>query len=76
MTQNYILQTSSRASKKFEIITPEEKKIHFGTSGISDYSNQKNEDRKYNYNKRHATREDWTKKGIKSRFFQSLAFIE
>jgi len=69
MVQTYVLQKSSRASKKFMIITPEEKKIHFGQSGASDYTIHKNEARKYNYINRHSLREDWSKKGINTAGF-------
>ena len=64
MVQTYVLQKSSRASKKFMIITPEEKKIHFGAKNYEDYTIHKNEARKHNYINIHSVNEDWTKKGI------------
>ena len=69
MVQTYVLQKSSRSSKKFMIITPQEKKIHFGQSGASDMTIHKNEARKHNYITRHSVREDWTKKSIEKPMF-------
>jgi len=44
------------------LITPEGKKIHFGAANMSDFTLNKNEDRKQRYIARHNTkREDWTK---------------
>ena len=71
MVQTYVLQTSSRASKKFVIITPQDKKIHFGQRGASDMTIHKNEARKQNYINRHSVNEDWTKKGIETAGFFS-----
>ena len=69
MTKTYVLQKSSRVSKKFMIITHEEKKIHFGASGFEDYTIHKNDARKNNYINRHQVNEDFSKKGIKKAGF-------
>jgi len=69
MVQTYVLQKSSRASKKFMIITPEEKKIHFGAKNYEDYTIHKNEARKYNYINRHSVNEDWSKRSIDKPMF-------
>ena len=71
MVQTYVLQKSSRVSKKFMIITPENKKIHFGAKNYEDYTIHKNEARKQNYINRHSMNEDWTKKGINTAVFFS-----
>ena len=71
MTQTFILEKSSRPSKKYMITTPSEKKIHFGASGYSDFTIHKNDARKYNYINRHSVSEDWTKKGINTAGFFS-----
>ena len=62
MVQTYVLRKSSRASKKFMITTPEEKKIHFGAKNYEDYTIHKNGARKHNYINRHSVNEDWSKK--------------
>ena len=71
MNDKYILQKSSRPSKKFMIINNEGKKIHFGASSYEDYTIHKNDARKFNYINRHSSREDWTKKGINTAGFWS-----
>ena len=60
----YILKPSTRKDKKWMIITPENKKIHFGQEGYSDYTIHKNDIRKKSYIARHQKRENWTKSGI------------
>lgn len=49
----YYLLTSKRKNKKFMIITPEGKRVHFGASGMSDYTIHKDKDRKNRYIARH-----------------------
>lgn len=69
MTQTYVLQKSTRPSKKFMITTPSGKKVHFGASGFSDMTIHKNEARKQNYINRHTVNEDWSKKSIDKPMF-------
>mgnify|MGYP003626882074 FL=1 len=57
--------------KKWEITTPEGKKIKFGSAGMSDYTINKSQSRKNAYISRHKTRENWTKSGINSAGFWS-----
>ncbi len=58
------LLKSNKADKKYmvKIIskkTGREKTIHFGASGMSDYTIHKDEARKQRYIDRHKAREDW-----------------
>ena len=55
---------SKANNKKWTIITPEGKKIHFGQAGASDYTINKDPKRKESYISRHRAREDWSKSGI------------
>lgn len=65
----YILNKSNRKNKKFMITTPTNNIIHFGAYGYSDYTINKNIDKKNAYIARHKVNEDWTKKGINSAGF-------
>lgn len=60
----YILEKSPLKTKKWMIITPEGKKIHFGQAGASDFTINKDPARKESYLSRHRAREDWSKSGI------------
>jgi hypothetical protein len=64
------LQRSDKADKKF-MVQVENKTIHFGANGMSDYTIHKDVDRMHRYEKRHSNREDWTRSGIKTRGFWS-----
>lgn len=55
---------SKAKNKKWTIITPEGKKIHFGQAGASDFTINKDPKRKESYLSRHRAREDWSKSGI------------
>ena len=59
------LQPSSRQGKKYQV-TVNDKVIHFGASGYSDYTKNKDEARKARYIKRHQANEDWTKSGVET----------
>tara|TARA_R110002126_G_scaffold252100_1_gene395283 strand:- start:159 stop:422 length:264 start_codon:yes stop_codon:yes gene_type:complete len=54
-----ILQKSSRKDKKFQV-KYNNRVIHFGAKGMSDYTINKDPKRKALYLKRHRAREDWT----------------
>lgn len=58
--RTYILQPSTRIEKKWMIITPNGKKIHFGQKGYFDYTQHGDLDRKKQYLLRHISAEDWT----------------
>lgn len=72
MANTYILSASTRADKKYMIITPSNKKIHFGAFGYESYIDHKNLDRKANYISRHSKNENWTKSGIDTAGFWAL----
>ena len=59
------LQPSSRQGKKYQV-TVNDKAIHFGASGYSDYTKNKDEARKARYIRRHPANEDWTKNGVET----------
>lgn len=56
----YKLYDSTRADKKFMVITPNNLKIYLGQLGYSDYTIHKDEQRKERYISRHQKNEDWT----------------
>ena len=64
------LRKSSRKEKKF-MVKVNNKTIHFGQKGYTDYTINKDDNKKKNYLARHKKREDWTKKGINSAGFWS-----
>lgn len=60
---NTKLLVSSRKDKKFMVISPEGKKIHFGQKGYEDYHQHKDPVRLMNFRKRNAKWADapkWT----------------
>ena len=67
----YELQTSPLKTKKWLITTPQGKKIHFGQAGASDYTINKDPNRRELYLSRHRAREDWSKAGIHTAGFWS-----
>ena len=67
----YYPYKSDKANKKYFIITKENKKVYFGTSGYSDFTIHKDEARKQRYINRHKNNEDWTKSGIDTAGFWS-----
>tara|TARA_R110000851_G_scaffold133706_2_gene268668 strand:+ start:4841 stop:5131 length:291 start_codon:yes stop_codon:yes gene_type:complete len=67
---NIVLKESSRKGKKF-MVKVDNKTIHFGQEGASDYTKNKDDDRKNKYIVRHTKRENWNKSGIKTAGFWS-----
>ena len=57
---SYLLFESTRKDKKYMVITPDFKVIHFGQRGADDFTTSKDESKKISYLKRHAPREDWS----------------
>lgn len=55
----YKLSKSNRKDKKFVVITPDGKKVHFGARGYSDFPLHKSLERKKRYDERHKKRENW-----------------
>jgi uncharacterized membrane-anchored protein YitT (DUF2179 family) len=68
--QAIYLTKSSRPEKKYMVLI-DNKVIHFGATGYSDLTQHKNKSRKMNYEKRHRSRENWTKSGLKTAGFWS-----
>jgi hypothetical protein len=66
---SYRLKKSDRIDKKYMVITPDGKTIHFGAKGYSDFTKHKNVERKQRYDARHKKNEDWTKSGINTAGF-------
>lgn len=62
------LRKSTRKDKKY-MVTIDNKSVHFGASGYSDYTKHKDNERKQRYIKRHKSREKWGKSGIKTAGF-------
>jgi acid phosphatase class B len=58
----YKLYKSDKKNKKYTIITPKNKKIHFGDSRYSDYTIHKDILRKNMYIMRHSKNENWNNK--------------
>jgi len=53
------------------VILPNEKIVHFGASGYSDYTKHKDKERMMRYLNRHRKNENWTKSGIDTAGFWS-----
>lgn len=63
------LVKSSKPNKKYDAVfqnrkTGREKKVSFGSAGMSDYTKHKDPERKQRYIKRHEKRERWGADGI------------
>ena len=68
------LYKSPRKDKKWMVVV-DDKKVHFGAEGYSDYTKHKDSDRKDRYIKRHQKNENWKKSGIKTAGFWSRWLI-
>ena len=71
-----VLNRSTNAAKKFMVTitndqTGRTKTVHFGSSGMSDYTIHKDKARMARYIARHAARETWTKAGLATAGFWS-----
>ena len=64
------LKNSNRTNKKW-MVSIDDKKIHFGQKGASDFTINKDTKRKELYISRHKSRENWTKSGIQTAGFWS-----
>ena len=62
---------SPNKRKKFRVMFEDGSKVDFGAAGYSDYTLHKDPKRMKRYLARHAARENWSKKGIKSAGFWS-----
>jgi hypothetical protein len=64
------IKKSKKNNKKYDAIF-NDKIISFGAKGYSDYTINKDDNKKENYIKRHKVNEDFTKKGIETPGFLS-----
>jgi len=67
----YYPYKSDKPTKKYYIITSNNKKIYFGQASASDYTIHKDEERKQRYINRHKANENWSKSGIDTAGFWS-----
>ena len=67
----YKLYNSTRKDKKFMVITPTNKKVHFGAVGYEDYTIHHDDQRKERYIARHQHNEDWDINGADTAGFWS-----
>ena len=67
----YYPYKSDKPTKKYYIVTNENKKVYFGQAGASDFTIHKDEARKQRYKNRHKNNEIWTKSGINTSGFWS-----
>ena len=65
-----VLKRSNKPDKKY-MVKVDNKTIHFGSAGLSDFTKNKDPERKNRYIARHKKRENWTKSGIKTAGFWS-----
>ena len=70
------LSRSEKPDKKFKVLVGRKKAtplktIHFGSKGMSDYTINRDPERKRLYIKRHKARENWSKSGIRTAGFWS-----
>ena len=70
MSMIIYLKKSTRKGKKWLVII-DNKTIHFGQEGASDFTINKDSQRKRLYIKRHKANENWNKSGIKTAGFWS-----
>jgi hypothetical protein len=67
----YYPYKSDKPTKKYYIITNENKKVYFGQARASDFTIHKDEARKQRYINRHKNNEIWMKLGINTAGFWS-----
>ena len=53
------------------MVTIDNKTVHFGAKGYSDYNQHRDKERMFRYIVRHKRNEDWTKSGMKTAGFWS-----
>jgi uncharacterized membrane protein (UPF0182 family) len=73
----YYPYKSDKPDKKYYIITKDNKKVYFGSAGMSDYTIHKDEARKQRYINRHKTNETkyWNKSGVDTASFWSRFYL-
>lgn len=70
MIRTVVLSRSEKPDKKFKVYV-DGRLIHFGAKGMSDYTINRDPERKRLYIKRHKARENWSKSGIQTAGFWS-----
>ena len=71
MANEFTLKPSTLKTKKWTVITPDNKRINFGQKGAEDYTIHRDSKRRDSYISRHRSREDWTSTGINTAGFWS-----
>ena len=66
---SYVLKRNPTKTKKFQITFPDGENVKFGARGYSDYTIHKDPLRMKRYLKRHRSRENWSKGGIRTAGF-------
>ena len=56
---NIIIKPSNKTDKKYMAIIDDNKTVHFGAAGMSDYTKHKDKERKERYLARHKNNEQW-----------------
>jgi len=64
----YTLKISNRKFKRFVMILPNKKKVHFGDIRYSNYTKHKDKKRKRAYIARHSKLKNWNKKNTAAYF--------
>lgn len=67
----YHITKSNKKNKKFMVLTPQQKVVHYGHTSYDDYTTHQDPFRKQRYIDRHKKREDWSnlnKAGTWSRY--------
>ena len=69
------ISPSTRADKKFQAVVDDQKTIHFGSKGVSDFTLDGDKARKGRYESRHKKREDWADPKTTG-FYAKNTFVE
>ena len=72
---NVVVKRSSKAGKKYDAVIDGSKTVSFGASGYSDFTKNKDPQRKENYVSRHKTSEDWGRSGVMSAGFWAKSIL-
>ncbi len=72
--QKIYLSKSTKPNKKY-MVKIDNKTIHFGSEGMSDYTIHNDDERKNRYIARHQKRENWNRSGLKTAGFWSYHLL-
>jgi hypothetical protein len=70
-----VITKSNKPDKKMKAIINGKKTVHFGASGMSDYTKHHDDERKQRYIDRHKKRENWGTTGYKTAGFWSKQIL-